>query len=129
MLEIRGYVKAINDFVYNPVVDFKKGEFDTGLRETKGRATDIVCEDIDFLDLCINKQDKNGKKIYKNDIVNIINNLLDEEEGFFIVKYDIETARYILSGNSLVYDFDNIYANECEVIGNIYQNPELLREE
>lgn len=73
-------------------------------------------------------KDKNDKEIYEGDIVNIINNSVDEDDGYFIVKYDIETARYILSGNSLVYDFDNTYANECEVIGSIYENPELLKE-
>ncbi len=73
-------------------------------------------------------KDKNDKEIYEGDIINIINNSVDEEDGYFIAKYDIETARYILSGNGLVYDFDNTYTNECEIIGNIYENPELLKE-
>lgn len=69
--------------------------------------------------------DKNGKEIYEGDIVNI-DAFGAEEDGYFLVKFENESARYILSGDRLVYDFDNIYGNECEIIGNIYENPQLL---
>lgn len=68
-------------------------------------------------------KDKNGKEIYESDIVYIAS----EDENAFVL-WDKETARYIIQFNSWCADFDNFYGKELEVIGNIYNNPELLRE-
>ena len=84
-------------------------------------------EDDDYqLMQYIGLKDKNNKEIYEGDIVKIDGFDDDELNEHFLVKFENESARYILSGNRLVYDFDNTYANECEIIGNIYDNPELL---
>ena len=64
-------------------------------------------------------KDKNGKEIFEGDIVN--------------VRGDKATIEY--SGSCFVFVINNLeqtldYCNEfCEVIGNIYENPELLEEE
>lgn len=73
--------------------------------------------------------DKNGKKILENDICIIKDGTLDEEDGCFICKWDDCTARYILDGNGLTVDFDNVDARDVEVIGNIFDNAELLEVE
>ena len=70
--------------------------------------------------------DKNGKKILENDICIIKDGTLDEEDGCFICKWDDCTARYILDGNGLTVDFDNVDARDVEVIGNIFDNADLL---
>ena len=69
-------------------------------------------------------KDKNGNRIWENDICTLIT-----EEGEFVIKYDEEGARFILDGDGIVEDFDNYYDYECEVIGNIFDNPELLKGE
>lgn len=69
-------------------------------------------------------KDKNGNRIWENDICTLIT-----EEGEFVIKYDEEGARFILDGDGIVGDFDNYYDYECEVIGNIFDNPELLKGE
>ena len=73
--------------------------------------------------------DKNGKKIWENDICIIKDRTLDEEDGCFICKWDDCTARYILDGNGLAVDFDNVDARDIEVIGNIFDNADLLEAE
>lgn len=69
---------------------------------------------------------KNGKKIWENDICIIEDGTLDEEDSCFICKWDNCTARYILDGSGLAVDFDNIDERDIEVIGNVFDNAELL---
>jgi len=59
-------------------------------------------------------KDKNGKDIYEGDIV-------DNKPLRWVVKY--ETSDF--GGHDKVIGF-NVY-RDCEVIGNIYENPELLQ--
>lgn len=68
-------------------------------------------------------KDVNGKKIYDGDIVRI-----PAEDGNFHVEWDDNTARYVMNGHGLTVDFDNFYGEEIEIIGNIYEHPELLEE-
>lgn len=72
--------------------------------------------------------DKNGKKIWENDICIIHSSNIDEEDGFFTVEWDVEGARFALYGEGLTVDFDNIYSYECQVVGNMFDNPELVEE-
>lgn len=73
--------------------------------------------------------DKNGQKIWEGDICKIVSGCIDEEDGFFIVRWDNNGARFILESDSLLTDFDHIYGTECEVVGNIFDNPELMKGE
>lgn len=65
--------------------------------------------------------DKNGKKIWENDIVEI-----PSEDGDFKCEWEEDTARFVFNGDGLTVDFDNYWAYEVEVIGNIFDNAELL---
>lgn len=73
-------------------------------------------------------KDKNGKEIYEGDIIEWTTH--SGHKYKFSVKYSNKYAQYIIvntKGISMEYeplgDFENI-----EVIGNIYNNPELLEE-
>lgn len=68
-------------------------------------------------------KDENGKRIFEGDIVTI-----DGGDGYFLVKWDPDIARFEMSGDGLVVDFDNFYPHEFEIAGNIHDNPELLEE-
>ena len=65
--------------------------------------------------------DKNGIKIFEGDIVEIYRN---EERG--VIKWDEDTARFIISSNGINADFDNYWGKDLEVIGNIYDNRDLF---
>ena len=81
-------------------------------------------------------KDKNGKEIYEGDIVQFKGNYKDKRKlvvfwdsmksGFFITpihcyKYRVKEKTYLRA--------EFINAKNKEIIGNIYENPELLEEE
>lgn len=66
---------------------------------------------------------KNGKEIYEGDIVYIF-----PEYELRQVKWDKNTARFTVEYSNIITDFDNWYGKDLEVVGNIYDNPELLEE-
>lgn len=71
-------------------------------------------------------RDKYHTKIWENDICKVNTQNIDEEDGYFVVQWDAETLRFVLTGNGLVFDFDNLRMEQVEVIGNVFDNPELL---
>lgn len=78
--------------------------------------------DPDTVGQYIGLTDKNKKKIYEGDKVIITDGQIDEEDGVFIVEYDRDTARFVLSGESLECDFDSIDSKRVEVTGNIHKD-------
>lgn len=64
-------------------------------------------------------KDKNGTKIFEGDIV-----LLKGDEEPYQVVFD--ESCFQVYNSSVCYVMDNFYDYEIEVIGNIYDNPELL---
>lgn len=82
-------------------------------------------------------KDKNGKEIYEGDLIKFINLMPIE------AKEEIAEVKFVLEDNFLpyIYPFVNISSynyetkhfegfgvnsKDCEVVGNIYENPELL---
>ena len=61
--------------------------------------------------------DKNGKKIFEGDRVRY------DDDEIAEIEWDEQTARFILSCDGVIYDFDNFRGDELEVIGNIYETP------
>ena len=86
----------------------------------------IVMHEVDPETLCqfIGLTDKNGKRIWENDIIEP-----PGEDGYFVCEWQEDTARFVLNGEGLTVDFDNYWSYEVEVIGNIFDNPDLLEVE
>lgn len=59
--------------------------------------------------------DKNGERIWEGDVLTV-----DGEDGFFVLEFQEDTARFVMSGDSIVVDFDNFWSYEVEVMGNIH---------
>lgn len=61
--------------------------------------------------------DKNTKLIWENDIVKI-----PREDEYFVVEWQKDTASFVMNSDELTVNFDDFWACEVEVIGNVFDN-------
>lgn len=66
--------------------------------------------------------DCNGKEIYDGDIVRTD----DEDEELAIIEWGDDTLKFMVTHGNACSDLGEYYPREIEVVGNIYDNPELL---
>ena len=73
---------------------------------------------------CTGLRDKNGKTIYEGDIVETHDYTTEHSQIVF------DKGCYVLKSKDVaIYDHLSSYEKQCEIIGNIHENPELLEEE
>lgn len=77
--------------------------------------------DIGTVGQFIGLTDKNGKKIFEGDIVKYINGSP--------CKIDYNDSQFVMMWKNFYRNFERVYDDKIEVIGNIYDNPELLEVE
>lgn len=116
---IEGYlIYDKSDDLYSILVDF---EYSTGTCITSGNAPKVwsssICEYTGLTD-------KYGQKIWENDIVEI-----PAADEYYLIQWNDTEARWEMYNeiNSLVVDFDNYWSYEVVVVGNVFNNPSLVR--
>lgn len=65
--------------------------------------------------------DMNGNKIFEGDIVW---NSYNEDYGK--VEWDNDTARFIITCSTFTVNFNSVWSEELEIVGNVYDNPEMI---
>ena len=67
-------------------------------------------------------KDSNGTEIYEGDIVSTY----DEDEELATIEWGDDTLKFMVTHGNVCSDLGEYYPREIEVMGNIYDNPELL---
>lgn len=74
--------------------------------------------------------DKNGKKIWENDIVRRTDLYVVSEPSVGFIKYDLENTSFLIHWTDKVeYSPTHHWKDRLEVIGNIFDNADLLEVE
>ena len=104
-------------------------ELRTENKELKAYIEDDVneCEVEAIIVYSTGLKDKNGKEIYDGDIMNYDSNPLGGETINCVVKFE-DGSFDLFDGGSIPYCEEcRWFWRDCEVIGNIYENQELLK--
>lgn len=118
-VKFRAFIKQLKMVV--PVTDlyFECKEIECDLTSGKGETSVFSINEIELMQYTCLK-DKNGKEIFEGDVV-----ITDEADGLDQIIY-YKGAFYIESLSNRNFGDELLSDLIVEVIGNIYENPELL---
>lgn len=100
-------------------------DYEVGMEDEECRRWRATYPYVCRLMQCTNLKDKNGKEIYEGDILKV--KLDGGEEVNLYVKYDLGEYRVVNEGRWEDSLYAYMYFGDVEVVGNIYENKDLLR--
>ena len=108
-----------NPWLYGSLVT--KNRNNNGIQERNSSVTILV--DDGSIGQYTGMNDSMGKEIYEGDIVRTS----DNDDELAVVEWDDEDLRFTVTHGNVVNGLgEGYYSREVEVIGNMYDNPELL---
>ena len=108
-----------NPWLYGSLVT--KNRNNNGIQERNSSVTILV--DDGSIGQYTGMNDSMGKEIYEGDIVRTS----DNDDELAVVEWDDEDLRFTVTHGNVVNGLgEEYYSREVEVIGNMYDNPELL---
>lgn len=121
----RGKWKNSGEWVYGNL--FNPDKADTPTQICIGTYIEKTCYEIDpeTVGEFTGVTDKNDRKIFEGDIVK-------RGDRIWIIEYDVKCAQFVMKtfterGVFFIRSFDLIPSEWCEVIGNKFDNPELMK--
>lgn len=115
----RAWLKEDKETVDVEEIHFYKGEFDF-----IGDAITWMCKSNDcVLMQSTGLRDKGGKEIFEGDVVKMAKNVYSEPTYYEVVRY--RGGAYRLESKRYVCELW-LRHTDCEIVGNIWENPELL---
>ena len=131
-IKFRGFRTAQKDWVYvNLIVDENGTKYivDNKLFSADGHhlayepTDDPAFINQETIGQYTGMKDFSGKEIYESDIVRTS----DNDDELAVVEWDEEDLRFTVTHGNVVNGLgEEYYSREVEVIGNMYDNPELL---
>lgn len=123
----------IDMHTFVPLEESKEPYLGTVIKKVKIRPYDYESYEVDESTICqyTGLTDKNGQKIWENDVVAYwdtysTENGYAEADCVGKVIWDDETLSFQVTGRLSAESYEVL--DECSVIGNIFDNPELLSE-
>ena len=108
-----------NPWLYGSLVTRNRNN--NGIQERNSSVTILV--DDGSIGQYTGMNDSMGKEIYEGDIVRTS----DNDDELAVVEWDDEDLRFTVTHGNVVNGLgEGYYSREVEVIGNMYDNPELL---
>lgn len=128
--KFRAWDKETQTMLDVSLIDFKKSVL-VGEHWEFGETNFINFDDVNLMQ-STGLFDKNGKEIFEGDVVRMRNPRDRRQIGMFQVVRVVNSPMLGLLDKNLTTEIFNLYEhmrNYYEIIGNIYENPELLEVE
>lgn len=125
---VYGWLRSLHS--YDPQTKQISSIYFTEISDDLRSRADIIV-DYKTVGQCTGLEDKNGKLIFEGDILKFVND--DDESSLYVViwntsllSWQVQEISYYVKND--YYGFDELCEfGDTEVIGNVYDNPELLQ--